>query len=71
MYQIDLINSYTVPEGTLTKEQYINFVMNMACQSYMKQYNAANVEDGLTAARVAYNESINPTIPEPAPEPVL
>lgn len=65
MYQIDLIDSYTVPEGTLTKEQYINFVMNMACQSYMKQYNAANVEDGLAMAVMAYNSSI----PEPTPVP--
>lgn len=66
MYQIDLIDTYTVPEGTLTKEQYVNFVMNLACQSYMKQYNAANVEDGLAMAVMAYNSSI----PEPTPTPV-
>ena len=65
MCQIDLIDTYTVPEGTLTKEQYVNFVMNMACQSYMKQYNAANVEDGLAMAVMAYNSSI----PEPTPVP--
>lgn len=65
MYQIDLQDTYTVPEGTLTKEQYINFVMNLACQSYMKQYNAANVEDGLAMAVMAYNSSI----PEPTPVP--
>lgn len=65
MYQIDLQDTYTVPEGALTKEQYVNFVMNMACQSYMKQYNAANVEDGLAMAVMAYNSSI----PEPTPVP--
>lgn len=65
MYQINLIDGYVVPEGTLTEEQYVNFVMNMACQSYMKQYNAANVEDGLAMAVMAYNGSI----PEPTPVP--
>jgi hypothetical protein len=65
MYQIDLIDTYTVPEGALTKEQYVNFVMNLACQSYMKQYNAGDVEDGLAMAVMAYNSSI----PEPTPVP--
>lgn len=62
MYQINLENDYVVPEGQLTNEQYINFVMNMAAKNYMNQYNQPTPEDGLAAARVAYNESINPTI---------
>ena len=52
-----------------TNDDYLVFVINGALQSYMSQYNQATPEDGLTAARVAYNESINPAIPEPTPVP--
>jgi hypothetical protein len=57
MYQINLENEYVVPEGELTNEQYVNFVMNMACKSYMNQYNAATPEEGLEIAKNIYNSS--------------
>jgi len=62
-----------VPSPSLiaTNDDYLVFVINGALQSYMSQYNQPTPEDGLTAARTAYNESINPTIPESAPEPAL
>lgn len=64
MYQINLIDGYVVPEGELTNEQYVNFVMNMACKSYMNQYNAATPEEGLTVAKDIYNSNIisNPVV---------
>ena len=43
-----------------TNDDYLVFVINGALQSYMSQYNQPTPEDGLTAARVAYNASINP-----------
>ena len=42
-----------------TNSDYLVFVINSALQSYMTQYNAQTPEEGLTAARVAYNNSIN------------
>ena len=63
MYQINLVENYVVPEGQLTNEQYVDFVMNMACRSYMNQYNVATPEEGLTAARDAYNSNV--VVPEP------
>lgn len=63
MYQINLVENYVVPEGQLTNEQYVDFVMNMAAKSYMNQYNQATPEEGLTAARNAYNSNV--VIPEP------
>jgi len=56
------------PSVINTNDDYLVFVINGALQSYMSQYNQATPEAGLTAARMAYNESINPTIPDPVPE---
>jgi hypothetical protein len=66
MYQINLLENYVVPEGQLTNEQYVDFVMNMAAKSYMNQYNVTTPEDGLTAARDAYNSNV--VVPEPVSE---
>jgi len=66
MYQINLLENYVVSEGQLTNEQYVDFVMNMACKSYMNQYSQATPEDGLTAARDAYNSNV--VVPEPVSE---
>lgn len=41
-----------------TNNDYLVFVINGALQSYMSQYNQTTPEDGLTAARTAYNASI-------------
>ena len=41
-----------------TNEEYLQFVDSNACLSYMNQYGAKTPEDGLTAAREAYNASL-------------
>jgi len=49
---------------------YAQFVMSNAALSYMNQYGAKTPEDGLTAAREAYNASLPvepPVADEPAP----
>lgn len=58
-YVIQIDDQYTVPEGTLTVEQYVTFVMNRAAESYMKQYGTADVTTGIQAACDAYNASQN------------
>lgn len=52
---------YTLPEGDLTDAQYLAFVLNMAAQSYARQYQAPGgppltPEQGIAAARAAFNE---------------
>lgn len=65
-YTIEISDDYAVPEGALTtNEAYLTFVMNKAAESYMHQYATANVEEGITAAREAYNASL----PTPAETP--
>ena len=58
-YTITISDDYVVPEGAMTtNEAYMTFVMNKAAESYRNQYAAANFEDGITAAREAYNASL-------------
>lgn len=57
-YTIDVVENYTPPAGPLTADQYVDFVMNMAAQSYMKQYGVATVNEGIDAACAAYNASL-------------
>lgn len=57
-YTIDVIDNYVVPAGPLTSEQYVDFVMNRAAESYMKQYGTATVNEGIDAACAAYNASL-------------
>jgi hypothetical protein len=65
MYQVTIEDDYVQPTTPIeTNEGYVDMVMNMAAQSYMHQYNTATSEDGITAAREAFNASL----PEPAPE---
>ncbi len=62
--QIELDAAFEAPtEPLATNADYVGFVMNMAAKSYMQQFGAATIEDGLTAAREAFNASL----PEPAP----
>ena len=68
-YQITVEDGYTVPAGPLTSDQYVNFVMNMAAQSYMNQYQAATPDEGIQAACDAYNASLPSPEPAPAPTP--
>ena len=58
-YTITIEDDYVVPEGPLaTNDDYVTFVMNRAADSYMNQYGTDNVEDGVTAAREAYNAAL-------------
>ena len=62
-YNINVIDDYVVPAGPLTSEQYVDFVMNRAAESYMKQYGTATVNEGIDAACAAYNASLPPEAP--------
>lgn len=63
-YTLNITEDYVVPEGVLTKAQYVDFVMNKAAESYRNQYSTADKEAGIQAACDAYNAAI------PAPAPV-
>lgn len=53
-------DKYKAPEGAIeTNEDYINFVVNRAAQSYKTQYAVKDVVSGITAAREAYNDDLN------------
>lgn len=69
-YTVLVDDAYAVPEGPLTAAQYVDFVMNRAAESYMKQYGAADVNAGIQAACDAYNAALPPAPAlEPTPEP--
>lgn len=57
-YTIDIDDDYEVPAGELTKDEYLNFVMNMAAKSYKAQFSEATYEDGIEAACDAYNAAL-------------
>ena len=58
-YKVAIVDDYVAPTTPLaTNEDYVDFVMNMAAQSYKNQYNTATSEDGITAAREAFNASL-------------
>ena len=60
-YAINIVDDYVAPEGALTKEQYVNFVMNRAAESYQMQYGTATTDDGIQAACDAYNAALPTT----------
>lgn len=70
-YTITVTDGYVVPAGPLPDNYaYLTFVVNMAAQSYMKQYQTATVDDGIAAALAAYNASLPvPPAPEQVTEP--
>lgn len=58
-YAVNIVNDYVQPtEPIQTNEGYVNMVMNMAAKSYQSQYNTPTPEDGITAARDAFNASL-------------
>jgi len=57
-YSVQVIDGYVVPEGPLDADQYVNFVMNRAAESYMAQYKTATVNEGIQAACDAYNAAL-------------
>ena len=59
-YNLTIADDYETPTGALTKSKYVEFVMNHAAESYMKQYNTADKESGIQAACDAYNDSLPP-----------
>jgi hypothetical protein len=63
---INIDTNQTQPGPFDTDEAYCQFVMANAAESYMKQYGTATPDEGITAAREAYNASL----PEPLPEEV-
>jgi hypothetical protein len=68
-YTVQIVDDYVQPTTPLaTNAEYVDMVMNMAAQSYMHQYNTATSEDGITAAREAFNTSL-PVAEVPVEEP--
>lgn len=58
-HTITLIADYVQPTLPLeSNTDYLNMVINMAAQSYMNQYGAASPEEGVAAARLAFNKSL-------------
>ena len=58
--QIETNNTTIGPFAT--DAEYITFVVSNAALSYQNQYSAATPEDGITAAREAYNTTVQPTV---------
>lgn len=61
IYTIDIRDDYVVPEGPLSAEQYVEFVMNNAAKSYQAQYKTDTVNEGVQAACDAYNANLPPS----------
>ena len=61
IYAINITDDYVVPEGPLTAEQYVAFVMNSAAESYKVHYGTATVNEGVQAACDAYNANLPPS----------
>ena len=57
-YTVNVDDAYVKPEGEMDKAQYVDFVMNMAAESYKNQYATADKESGIQAACDAYNASL-------------
>ena len=58
-YTIDIVDGYVALTTPLaTNEEYVTFVMNMAAASYAIQYGTATSDEGITAAREAFNASL-------------
>ena len=63
-YIINIVNDYVQPTAAIdTNEGYVDMVMNMAAKSYQSQYNTATSEEGVTAAREAFNAQF-PVVPD-------
>lgn len=67
-YSINVtVDVYPQPGEIATNEEYLQFVCNRAAESYQNQYSTASKEDGITAAREAYNAALSAPAPEPEP----
>jgi hypothetical protein len=54
------------PVAFETDQEYVQYVMSNAARSYQAQYGTATADEGIAAARLAYNAGI----PQPEPPPV-
>lgn len=60
-YTVTIQNDYVQPTTPIADNQgYVDMVMNMAAQSYQKQYNTATPDEGIAAALAAFNASLPP-----------
>lgn len=61
-YTVTTVADYVQPTTEIaTDEGYVNMVMNMAALSYMAQYGTATPDEGIAAARAAFNASLPPS----------
>ena len=68
IYAINIVPDYEAPPGPLDAEQYVDFVMNRAAQSYMIQYGCNTPDEGIQAACDAYNSSLPQPVAEVQPD---
>jgi anthranilate phosphoribosyltransferase len=60
-YTVTIVADYVQPTTEIaTDDDYVDMVMNMAALSYMAQYGVATPEEGISAARAAFNSGIPP-----------
>ena len=59
-YAVVMDDEYTPPAIINTNQDYINFVLNKAAESYQKQYNTADKESAITAAIESFNANLVP-----------
>jgi hypothetical protein len=64
-YAIQIDDNYAPPAAPLDAEQYVNFVMNRAAESYKVQYNTTTCDEGIQAACDAYNAALPSEVPAP------
>jgi hypothetical protein len=57
-YTIQIDDNYVLPAGPLDADQYVNFVMNRAAESYKNQYGTTTCDEGIQAACDAYNAAL-------------
>ena len=61
-YIVTTVPDYVQPTTAIAdNEGYVDMVMNMAALSYMAQYSVATPDEGLAAARAAFNASLPAT----------
>ena len=61
-YTVTTVPDYVQPTTAIdTDEGYVDMVMNMAALSYMAQYSVSTPDEGITAARAAFNASLPAT----------
>lgn len=63
-YTVTTVADYVQPTTEITTDEgYVDMVMNMAALSYMAQYGASTPDEGISAARAAFNASLPPVAP--------